>query len=144
MFLGSFPRFSAHIAPGYKTLCKLAPDNYHSDDGYASFWCSIAAVLLLAALENFPVLQKPFATAFARYMGDISFSIYVFHVPTYLTIGRVITVSLIKSTGQYNLGFVLGGMFLVPILICVADLQWRAFDLNSVKVARWLEVKIFS
>lgn len=28
---------------------------------------------------------------------------------------------------------------MLPFLIVVADLQWRAVDLNSVRVARWLE-----
>jgi peptidoglycan/LPS O-acetylase OafA/YrhL len=122
----------------------MTPKKYlDSDDSVASFWCSIAAILLVSALENLPILQIPFNTAFARYMGDISFSLYVFHVPLYLTVGRWITVHLIKSTGSHNLGFVIGGGLLTAVLIVVADIQWRAVDMNSVKFARWLEEKVF-
>jgi peptidoglycan/LPS O-acetylase OafA/YrhL len=108
------------------------------------FWSEIAAIQLLLSLENFSVLQKPFSTSFALYLGDISFSLYIVHFVMFLTVGRNATVFLINWTGNYGWGFCLGGVVLSPLLVWIADLQWRAFDEGSVRFARWIAVDVFA
>jgi peptidoglycan/LPS O-acetylase OafA/YrhL len=105
------------------------------------FCVSIASILLLLALENFEPLQFPFATRFVQYLGDISFSLYILHFPLMLTIGRTITVDLIKISGSKSLGVCLGGLILTPILFWISDVHWRIFDENSIKFAKWLAVQ---
>ncbi len=108
------------------------------------FWSSLAAIQLLLCLENFPVLQLPFASTFILYLGDISFSLYILHIPMMMTVGRNITMSLVEWSGDKEVGFCLGWLALVPILFWVSDVQWRLFDENSVRFARWLAVKVFA
>ena len=97
--------------------------------------------MFLLALENFEALQTPFHTAFARYLGDISFSLYICHWIDLVTFTRFVTPEIINATGLYDMGFCIGGLLTLPVLIMVSDLQWRAVDENSVVFARWLAAK---
>ncbi|CZT12500.1 uncharacterized protein RCO7_07682 [Rhynchosporium graminicola] len=143
IYIGSLPVFGAISTPGYMTMVATTPQQYYaSAEAMAAYWGGIASVMLLLALENCESLQRPFASAFARYLGDISFSLYVIHVPMLLTMGRPIAVGFIHLTGNYAVGLCLTYTVLVPILVCLSDVQWRLFDENSVKFARWLALKM--
>jgi peptidoglycan/LPS O-acetylase OafA/YrhL len=138
LYLGSWPVTGSASSPGYRTLTAMTPSSHQGTDAsVAYFWCSIASVQLLFVLENFELLQKPFSSAVARYMGDVSFSLYIAHVPIFLSIRRVITVGLIRWTSHFTLGVCLGGITLLPVLICVSDLCWRVFDQPSVTFSSW-------
>jgi peptidoglycan/LPS O-acetylase OafA/YrhL len=138
LYLGSWPSTS-HQTYGYITLTSWTPSNYHDSDLLRSFfWESVGAVMMLAALENYEALQLPFNSAFARYMGDISFSLYICHYPILLTFTRHITPAIIRASGSAIFGFCLGGIITIPVLVWVSDIQWRAFDETSVTFARKL------
>jgi peptidoglycan/LPS O-acetylase OafA/YrhL len=104
----------------------------------------VGSILLLFSLENFAPLQTPFATPLVQYLGDISFSLYLLHYPMIFTIGQPLTVWLIESIGVQSIGFVLGGLLLTPVLICVSDVHWRLVDENSLKLTRWIFARMSS
>lgn len=78
LYLGSFPEFSAHLSPGYKTLSKLILPTYETTN--TIYWPTIGAAILLYALESAKFLQSIFITPFIQYLGDISLSMYMLHV----------------------------------------------------------------
>lgn len=47
-------------------------------------WCGFGWILL--ALDRFPILRRPFETAPARSLGDLSLAIYLVHVPLQMAI----------------------------------------------------------
>lgn len=150
LFIGSWPANAACSSPGFNHLCPYTPSQYSTPLLQQYFWISIAAIILLLSLENFEILQKPFTTPVANYFGDISFGLYIVHFPFLQTVGRYIIVKIIRCTGnsefgyqQFPPGFFLGGILVTPIVIWIADVHWRLFDVTSVKFARWLTLKCF-
>jgi peptidoglycan/LPS O-acetylase OafA/YrhL len=140
LFIGSWPCDKASVTPGYVSLDLLTPQHYNSEELHGYFWYSIAAVMIMMAFENYPILQRPFATPLARYLGDISFAFYIIHWTFLWTIGRMITNETIALFGK-NFGFAVGAVIVIPINICVADVYWRMFDIGSVTFSRWLWIK---
>jgi hypothetical protein len=81
--------------------------------GPARFWESIAAVMMLIALENFTPLQRPFISRLAKYLGNVSFSLYIVQIPIFYS-GAV--WSLCGSFTQSTIYF--GALFLQPVWWC--------------------------
>jgi peptidoglycan/LPS O-acetylase OafA/YrhL len=140
LFIGSWPCNNASTTPGYITLDLLTPKHYNSEELHGYFWYSIAAVMIMMALENFPILQRPFATPLATYLGDISFAFYIIHWTFLWTMGRLITNETIVLFGKHW-GFLIGSLIVIPMTICIADVYWRMFDIGSVTFSRWLWIK---
>ncbi|PVH73578.1 hypothetical protein DL98DRAFT_607079 [Cadophora sp. DSE1049] len=143
LFLGSWPAFYACSSFGFRDLCYLTPAPYTGSETVEQyFWVSIGAFLLLLSFEHMEVLQKPFTTRLASYMGDISFGFYIVHWTMLFTVGTVI-IGTCKSWlpygyPNYSLGFFVGAIITTPFVIWVGDIHWRAFDNGAVKCARWL------
>lgn len=140
LFLGSWPCNKANTTPGLITLDSLTPQHYNTEELHGYFWYSIAAVMIMLAFENLPILQRPFTTPLARYLGDVSFAFYIIHWTFVWTIGRVITNETIALFGKH-FGFAVGALIVMPMMICIADVYWRMFDNGSVTFAKWLWVK---
>ncbi|CZR67270.1 uncharacterized protein PAC_17169 [Phialocephala subalpina] len=133
-------------APGYATIASFAPASFqYSDHVRAIFWCSVGSTLLILSLENFSPLQYPFATRFVQYLGNISFSVYILHIPFIHTIGVSITYDWIHWAERHgwdsSWGWIIGGFVITPWLFWIADVQWRLVDEGAVKLARWVEGK---
>jgi peptidoglycan/LPS O-acetylase OafA/YrhL len=64
---------------------------YQSTEPLNRFYTSVPAPLLPYCLESVPIIQRPFLTPFAQYLGRISFSLYIVYVPIMFTFGRWVT-----------------------------------------------------
>lgn len=140
LFIGSWPCNNASTTPGFATLDLHTPRHYHSEELRGYFWYSIAAVMIMMSFENLPILQRPFTTPLARYLGDISFAFYIIHWTVLWTIGRMITNETMALFGKYW-GFAIGALIVMPMTICIADVYWRMFDIGSVTFSKWLWIK---
>lgn len=140
-FLACWPDFLSDHSPGYIFFSSITPSQFPGGGGRTHFWTSIAAVLMLLALENNPILQRPFTTPVAQYLGDISFALYIVHIPICYSIGRMITVGAMDLTGLHFTGFMLAAAIVVPMVLWVADVYWRLVDTRSVAFAKWLWIK---
>jgi peptidoglycan/LPS O-acetylase OafA/YrhL len=140
-FLACWPDYSSEISPGYIFFSSITPAQFPGGQGRTHFWTSIAAVLMLVSLENNPVLQQTFTTPIAMYLGDISFALYIVHIPICYSVGRMITVAAIDWTGMQLTGFLLGALAVAPLVLWTADVYWRLVDAKSVEFARWVWVK---
>ncbi|KAL8288608.1 hypothetical protein RB600_004195 [Gaeumannomyces tritici] len=148
LYLMSQPDFGADETPGWVFLSGLVPDCW-ADDGYRH-WQSVGAVLFVAAVARLPGWQVLFNLAPARYLGRVSYALYLVHGPVLHTAGYLIemrTFAITTAGGQmitdrgYVAGFALGVAFIVPIVVWAADVFWRAVDAPVVRLARRLEAR---
>ncbi|KAL8376183.1 hypothetical protein RB595_007338 [Gaeumannomyces hyphopodioides] len=146
LYLMSQPDFGAEETPGWVFLSSLVPE-YWADDGYRH-WQSVGAVLFVASVARLPRWQALFNLAPARYLGRVSYALYLVHGPVLHTAGYLIemrTFAITTAGGQmitdrgYVAGFALGAAFVVPIVVWAADVFWRAVDAPVVLFARRLE-----
>ncbi|KAL8403007.1 hypothetical protein RB594_008316 [Gaeumannomyces avenae] len=146
LYLMSQPDFGADETPGWVFLSGLVPDCW-ADDGYRH-WQSVGAVLFVAVVARLPGWQALFNLAPARYLGRVSYALYLVHGPVLHTTGYLIemrTFAITTAGGQmitdwgYVAGFALGAAFIVPIVVWAADVFWRAVDAPVVRFARRLE-----
>lgn len=79
----------------YNSLHAWAPQHYILYHKVVAFWTSIGAVMLITAMSFSPILQRPFTTRFAQYLGFVSYAIYLLHGNVLYTIGtRILRVKL--------------------------------------------------
>ncbi|KAI8280964.1 hypothetical protein K4K56_011961 [Colletotrichum sp. SAR 10_98] len=115
-----------------------------------------------------PLLQRPFTTSFAQYLGRISYSLYLWHgainhmvgvrwlSPAYVALqeaqsqAKVLTESgnndaatdLTQSAlGAYRLEFFCGFLVNTLALLWASDVFNALVDVNAVKLTRWLDQK---
>ena len=147
IYLGSHPKVM-EASPGYVTLNRILP--LHSNLwGYERLYLILGGFIIVGSINFSPILQRPFTSSFAQYLGDISFSLYVLHNCILLNIcGPVMlrTVAIFDFMGpehlvlSYGCGIALGLVFIIPFTFWASDLFTRFVDVKSVKLAKDFEL----
>jgi peptidoglycan/LPS O-acetylase OafA/YrhL len=143
LFLLSQPNEGHEDTPGWVFLSLLIPEWWSDKDRY---WQCVGAVLLVLCVAHSPTTwQRLFNTRTVQYLGKISYAIYLMHGPVFHTAGFAIQRWAWRITGvggvAYGLGFVLASVFVLPLVVWVADVFWRLVDAPVVRFARWFEAK---
>jgi peptidoglycan/LPS O-acetylase OafA/YrhL len=142
LFIASWTNNHIDEVWGLRFLDAHTPEPYQGQ----RVWFCLGAFQIVAACTQLRCLQYIFTTPVAIYLGNISYALYLTH-NLCLTIlePRVVPwlEHLFGKTTLWGRHFTwLGGLALfLPIIICVADIFWRAVDMPTVKFARWLEEK---
>ncbi|GAO18492.1 hypothetical protein UVI_02041720 [Ustilaginoidea virens] len=143
LYLMSQPDDGGEIAPGWSYLSSLIPA-WWAEEKYR-YWQSCGAVLFVLAVGHSGTWQRFFNLPVVQYLGKISYSLYLVHGPAMHTVGYLWERMAYGVSGVqgywYNAGFALGAVFCVPSVIWWADVFWRAVDMPSVKLAKWVEGK---
>ncbi|KAK8059907.1 hard surface-induced protein [Apiospora saccharicola] len=134
-------------ASGYVWLAQLVPSQYVAAGKPDHFWGPIAAVALIFILDRSPLLQRLFTTAVAKYLGRISYSLYLVHGPLLHCLGWWAGKFFLGFTGSgtnssYVLGVTCAVIVLWVVTIWVADLGWRYVDAPAVRFAAWVHRKV--
>lgn len=148
LFLAGYPEENAILAPGFDTVVRWTPQIYlNKGIPLPSFFAfSIAAVLIIASICRLPLLQKPFTTPFAQYLGDLSYGLYIVHYMTVLSLEWKIVEVVHFMTGGNDtqlkriVAVFLEITMLMVIVIWQADLFWRFIDKPVVRFARVVEM----
>ncbi|KAH8893156.1 hypothetical protein GQ53DRAFT_103906 [Thozetella sp. PMI_491] len=142
LYFMSQPDQGGEATPGWVFLTSLVPE-YWSDK--YRYWQSIGSILFVLAVSRTPGWQRFFNTPLVQYFGKISYAIYLMHGPVMHTVGYAIERAAWGITGiqgeNYNWGFILASFFVVPIVIWVSDIFWRAVDAPVVRFAKWFEAR---
>jgi peptidoglycan/LPS O-acetylase OafA/YrhL len=125
--------------PGFRTISKIIPWN--------SNVYSIGAVLIVWGITNITLLQRLFTMSVFHYLGQISFALYLVHWPILAGGGWALVPAIWKITGnstdtRYEVGFGLGFLVLVPVVLWAADLYWRFVDVPCIRFARRFEAEL--
>ncbi|EAQ92431.1 hypothetical protein CHGG_00666 [Chaetomium globosum CBS 148.51] len=140
LFLMSQPDERGAETPGWVLLTSLIPEWWTDEHRY---WQSAGAILFVLAVGRSRGWQRFFNLSVPQYFGKISYAIYLMHGPVIHTVGYAIEGWAWGLTGTegraYEAGFALAAVFVVPIVIWVSDVFWRAVDAPIVRFAKWLE-----
>ena len=138
MYLGSVPTEGTCNTPGYSALCMLT---WHSEP-----WRYIAlpgSFLIVFAMLFLPILQIPLLSSPARYLGRVSYALYLVHELVNVVLGesiRRLGWGVLGMEGlMYHAGFGLGLVVFVLLCLWLADMFMRVVDIPATNVARWLE-----
>lgn len=95
------------------------------------------------ALEFYPTLQRPLLWRFSQYLGEISFGIYLMHVPFGMGIKRIYLDPWRETHfGDGNLAHLFIFLITTWIVFTAAD-YFTMIDTQVVKFARWMQGKLF-
>ena len=142
LYLASYPASPPQAAPAYSFLSTLVQ---HRKSGRRIYY-AFAAILILFSLSSLPVLQRPFNSSVARYLGRISYALYLVHGTLIRVVGGRILMWIWSLTGNqgwwsYNLGFGFAALLFAPVVIWAADVFEKLIDRTSVNLAKWTERK---
>lgn len=146
---------------GWYWLTMLTPRNYYNNE-YWRFWLSIGAVLLVFAVLRLQWLQRFLTTPALRYLGKISFSLYLTHIPFLWIIGdRIYRIfGAIKADSNMqtwfdnrltipdvgprglSLRFIVSQMFILFLNILLSHACTTFLDEPSVKFSRWIVTRL--
>ncbi|KAL9085900.1 MAG: hypothetical protein Q9165_007383 [Trypethelium subeluteriae] len=109
------------------------------------FWESMGAILMLASTSQLRLIQKLLTSATSRYLGRISYGVYLTHVAFLNVIGWRITPWICGlATGHqgwwgHQASFAVGLVVCSLLLIWIADVWTRAVDEPCVRLAKKVE-----
>lgn len=89
LYLASYPDAAGDVTPGYAYLDSLIPEYWTERH---RFWPTIASVQIVWSVGNLSVLKSIFTSPPIRYIGNISFPLYVMHGPVIHTFGYMVGV----------------------------------------------------
>jgi len=147
LYLLSMPDEGADSSPFYSALIRWSPPYMRMR---WRFWVAIGAFQLVAgaafatpALGRFS-LAAIFSSPISRYMGNISYALYIGHGMANHLIGVPLFYYVFQFTGQETpLGWALGMTLCIAlqtvVVVWVGDVLWRLVDKPSVIAARRFE-----
>lgn len=123
LFLLSFPDANSKKALGYVWLSKRVCDNPRIST-------SVGAVMIVTATSRIEILRKTLSSPTLLYLGHLSYSLYMVHVPILSSFGWTIVPEILKFTGsdtivQRTVGFVISFFFVLSVCVVVAGLYSR-------------------
>ncbi|KAH8666538.1 acyltransferase family-domain-containing protein [Xylariales sp. PMI_506] len=140
IFLSGYPRDHNLESPGYTWTAYVWPIT-----GYRRrFWLAISAIMIVGPMAFLPSIQSLFTTGVARYLGRISFALYLTHGLGNKTIGKWLLNTCWDYIGKddfwpYACSFIISSAIYFPIIVWFSDMFMRAVDIPSTNLARWLE-----
>lgn len=116
--------------PGWVWLTSLIPEQY-GDDRYYRYWQSWASILVVYAVLRIPFLQRFFSTRPLKFLGYVSFMLYLTHVPFFRILPDRVSALLGDSPDPHLVGSFWDGTWTVP--------QW---GLYAIDLRFWVDLAI--
>jgi len=140
LFLLSYPEAGANDAPGYRVFASFSP-SWPSPNLY---WNGIGSALVVWSTSNCQVLQQPFTSRIGRFLGRISFALYLVHGIVIQSIGIKLIPLIWKVTGNnsswtWELGFFIATAIYVPICLVSAHYFSLFVDEPSLRLTKSFE-----
>jgi peptidoglycan/LPS O-acetylase OafA/YrhL len=144
LYCSGVPTTDLIHVPYYGILLWYTPKHWPAPEW---FWHGVGAALIsLAAAKNLKA-QSVLANRFARFLGRISYGLYLVHGIVIRTVSLRIAPSIFAITGknksmgsmELDFGIALILMIQVPVAILAAMNFTRLCDDTSIAFAKWLE-----
>lgn len=138
---------------GWYYLTRVIPEPYYSNE-YWRFWHFPGSCMLVYAVLRLSWLQQFFMHPWLHYLGRVSFSLYLMHIPLEWTISdrihRVFGIKRQKFTTPFDdwlylpdfgpkglsTGFLFLQILILPMNLWLAQLGTRYLDEPSVRIGR--------
>lgn len=153
LFLIGFPDYHTKRTPGLVGLYSWTPEQYQTFYLIQKFWNTLGSLLVLMAIsfsppigsatDLTPLLQIPFNTRLAQYLGDISFSLYMLHGPLIYGIGWAMLMAAKAAPETYLWAFAKYVVVVLGLSLWGADIFWRLVDSQSTIFGKWVASKCF-
>ncbi|KAK1754541.1 acyltransferase 3 [Echria macrotheca] len=144
LYLMSQPDQGSDATPGWVRLSELIPEWWPGDDRHRYFQC-FGAVVFVGAVGRSPAWRRILNSGAVQYLGRISYAMYLMHGPVMHTLGYAVQWAVWTVVGTdglaYNLGFAVSALIIIPLVVCISDIFWRAVDAPTVRFAKWVESK---
>lgn len=149
----------SYSTPGWYILTMLIPANYYNNE-FWRFWNAIGATMLIYGVMNIHWVQCLLQRPTLRFLGKVSFSLYLIHIPFTWTIGdricrllgvirqdfetpydKMLEVPDIGPMG-FSTGFVCWQAIVLPINLILALFATKWIDNPSVKLSKRITTKL--
>ncbi|KAI0004851.1 acyltransferase family-domain-containing protein [Xylariaceae sp. FL0662B] len=140
LFLIGYPRDHSTKTPFYSWSKYVWPFTAYR----RRFWLAMGSILVVGPMVFLPSVQFLFLTRPARYLGRISFALYLVHGLGNRTIGMWLMHGCWKYIGKeglwpYAISFIVSTVLYFPIVIWASDMFWRGIDAPLTNFARSFE-----
>lgn len=144
-------RDAAQNTPGSKFFGYHIPQIYISSGSDFKYWRSVGGVMVVFTIDRLPLLQSFYLYPAIQYLGKISFSLYLIHLPIVHCFAARFGRYFLGMPGERVPGFDLTyGYFWRFICVCIVMLSisialshlcYKYIDMKAVKFSAWLERK---
>jgi len=111
---------------------------------FALPWKSVSAVLIVGATAASPRLQHLLSARWLCWLGRISYSLYLFHMPIFCSLACGVYVFLSRDHGwPYAYGALVASLVYLVVTLLLAWFFYVAVDLRAILLARWLDNRLF-
>jgi len=146
LFLMSYPEFEPNMVPWTAWITKI----YFWDPGYHDRYRTVQGIgagLFIYVVPRLTFLESFFSNDFARYLGRISYSLYLVHGPIFRSLGYTVFLKILQgpnfSPSQYYKAVAVSMAVSLPVAFGLAHLFCRLVDEPLVHFARWTEKLVF-
>jgi len=101
----------------------------------------IAGICIVYAILFSEYLEKIFSGEFMMFMGRVSFSVYLIHMPILACISATIFQGMYPKFG-YNFAAIIAMCITVPFIYYVARGFFLCVDAPSIKASKWIQDRI--
>lgn len=141
LWTATMPEYRPGDTPGFRTLNRINPLGFFSP---FVFWHMIGAIIIFFCISRVKAFSHVFAMPLTRYLGRISFSLYLVHLPLVAVVGTSVFDSVWGVTGIENpiwafIGFVVAYSVTFGVVVCVADVFCRLVDDRCITLGKTME-----
>ena len=158
---GNYEQERSYNTWGWYWLTLIVPTTY-ADGAYWRFWISIGSMLLVYSVLKIQWLQQFFTLSWIRYLGRVSFSLYLTHMPFLWVVGDDIyrffgqarpemqtwadNRLTIPDVGPRGLStrFLISQLFILPLNLLFSEIGTIVLDKPSIQVGKWVVSKIWT
>ncbi|EME40760.1 hypothetical protein DOTSEDRAFT_74343 [Dothistroma septosporum NZE10] len=129
--------------PGYEWLDSLVPFNWLHEENGSRIWFCWSGLLFVACAIHLPAMQRVYNMRFPRYLGYISFMLYLTHRILSDTFGKALRFALCRQFGRGNYinetaGTIVGGNPLLTFFMYAVIMLFQMP--TALLVAYWVTV----
>ena len=157
LYIAGFPEPNPEWkAVGYQPFVALTPSSWAHIEGGGRFWWCWAGIIIISSASHLSGVRRVFDISFARYLGKISYMLYLTHRIVLRLLGEPLKAALLSAFGREKFinvpaGDSLGHMIttlviyvmlmgvLAPIALFVAHWVSKFVDEPSVWFAKWVD-----
>ncbi|KAF2150503.1 hypothetical protein K461DRAFT_269946 [Myriangium duriaei CBS 260.36] len=146
LYLMSTPMMFAKHSPFFSDLMRIHIWGLRESD-QARFWQCIGATQVLITVSRCQTFKSFFSNRLARYLGRISYALYLVHGPILRSLGYSLAFKLWQITGratqaQYSTAVVLTAIVVLPAVILAADIFCKKIDEPITRLSRRIESRL--